>query len=585
MSEKKYGQALNCLDQFIFQNLESYSPSEVISVHDSYLFILRLQNSHKNYAQIIENYLKNLHRLEKYEELVDLYEESKHHLIPFKNEIYSWLISSCEKVGLVEKEKKYSYEYLNYCLDKKLIQQGIAVAGNFIARNPLELPAYLIKMKLFAVINDLAGLEKSVAEVQNHFKTKQAKLIKRGIEKEKIYDEIDDMFKSAQFVSLPSLVINEFKIKKLMGIEEINFDETTEIKELSPRQKKEVASLFLENLYLGLENFNTYFWMIVFFNGIREPRRAKSIINFLKREYAEEVLANKSNRAKGLNKLEKLTELELQKNLESSVAEEDATMAFEDLNLSEMGKKSTRVFVYKADYKEGKIEKLKALLKEGDRVGALELAIELSKQFKDDIFLIKIREDLLELGKKQSQEKDPRKPSEARVELLDELSKVRSRFEQNSDKENLQNEKFVRREILQRLKQGDPADELSEITTHDKVIMFNDLLFFELSIFLIQEEMSKITSVIDEIEKFLRWSYLKINTLMKMGDYTKALIELENINNSLPLTKTELINFIYLEAECLRLTNKREQARSLYNEVIGLDENYRLAKERASVLK
>ena len=137
-------------------------------------------------------------------------------------------------------------------------------------------------------------------------------------------------------------------------------------------------------------------------------------------------------------------------------------------------------------------------------------------------------------------------------------------------------------------------DEIDESSRIIQLFKYNDLShreLFEIATSFLQSEMPKVA--IKAVEKileselddttFMKASYLKLTCLLLVGDNRSAL-DCAHTSLDRAGTKDDILSFLYGEAEAyIRLGQKRDAKRVL-KEIISIDANYRLTRERLEKL-
>ena len=115
----------------------------------------------------------------------------------------------------------------------------------------------------------------------------------------------------------------------------------------------------------------------------------------------------------------------------------------------------------------------------------------------------------------------------------------------------------------------------------DMVIGFNLLNLTKVSI-----ELFKRVDVESLNEKeAINYYYLKIETLLKAGEYYRARDLSEDILFSRPLVNEEQTTFSYLRAESYYFLNQFKIAKALFQEIREREDNYRLTEERITEIE
>ena len=84
-------------------------------------------------------------------------------------------------------------------------------------------------------------------------------------------------------------------------------------------------------------------------------------------------------------------------------------------------------------------------------------------------------------------------------------------------------------------------------------------------------------------QAFLKSSYLKLNCLLQLKDFRAALDTCLNALSK-ATTETDILSFLYGQAEIHIRLNEVKQAKAILKQILRIDENYRLTKERLDKL-
>lgn len=86
-----------------------------------------------------------------------------------------------------------------------------------------------------------------------------------------------------------------------------------------------------------------------------------------------------------------------------------------------------------------------------------------------------------------------------------------------------------------------------------------------------------------DAEQFLKGCYLKLTSLLQLKDYRAALDTcLMALNKA--TSKNDILSFLYGQAEVLIRLNKLTEARQILTQILAIDSQYRMAKERLDKL-
>ena len=119
-------------------------------------------------------------------------------------------------------------------------------------------------------------------------------------------------------------------------------------------------------------------------------------------------------------------------------------------------------------------------------------------------------------------------------------------------------------------------DDVLEQLFFDIVIMLNTMEMYEVSLKLMEKSKQLINQ---DNEKKIDLEYWKIITLMDMNEYHKAIINIDEILNRLPLLDSEKVCFMYLKAESLSHLDFK-QALKIYHLIKKISPNYRQVRKR-----
>ena len=157
--------------------------------------------------------------------------------------------------------------------------------------------------------------------------------------------------------------------------------------------------------------------------------------------------------------------------------------------------------------------------------------------------------------------------------LLHDLKKYVSKKPDNISKKKL---RIIKMTVSKSIDMLD--DDVLKKLFFDLVIMLNSMEMYEVSLKLIERAMHD-NLVNQEDEKKIDLEYWKITTLMDMNEYHKAVIQIDEVLNRLPLLDSEKICFMYLKAESLSHLDFR-QALKIYHLIKKASPNYRQVRKR-----
>lgn len=113
----------------------------------------------------------------------------------------------------------------------------------------------------------------------------------------------------------------------------------------------------------------------------------------------------------------------------------------------------------------------------------------------------------------------------------------------------------------------------------------NELL--EIAVSFLQSELPQVALTASEMAlkktendlDYLKVSYLKLTTLLLLGDYRAALdVSLDALGKS--QKQDDVLSFMYGQAEAYLKLKEVKQAKSILKKIVSIDSNYRMAKER-----